>query len=551
MFYRAPLNEDNVSPLNIFDNSPVIHYNYLFHEVEISNKVNYFWDKMGEHIKSLSLKSCDVCEKVFTYILEKCTNLETLSILSCKDLFMSGRLLEGKTEGLFKYNLESLKALSLADNQYLTDALFSRFVVASPALEELNLSACSLQFHIGLIKKFYPSGVDMFENPSESVLTFSFILKVIASRANSIKYLTLSHTLIDGSSLKILSETENLALQSLSLYCCDQLTNVGIKALTTHQTSLKSLDLGLCNRVTDQSLLFISRDLVNLEELNIQRCRAITNLGVIELQKLKKLRSLNISQCENITKEGLENGICAVENRTLEDLDVHSLNLDESALIMLSERLPNLRSLNLSFCFNAVTDTSIQVIFQNQVLLNVLKMSHCDKVSDAGLTGMAKAQDNEVETNLDGPTTSTLDDSPSNLKIYLGSRAEEEIVRDARRKRDVMLMCETISTETCTGYSLARLRCLRELDISNCNRITDVSLTYAFNLKELIDLNLSRCQQITREGMEHLVKNCPTIQNLNLTDCFNLKDDAVEKVVRGLRRLKQLQLVVSLQLAAF
>lgn len=541
VFYRSPLNEENTSLLNIFDNSSVIHHNYFFNEVEISSKLNYFWDKMGEHIKSLTLKSCDICEKVFTFILEKCINLETLSILGCKDLFMSGRLLEGKTEGLFKYNLNDLKSLSLADNQYLTDALFSRFVAASPTLNELNLSACSVQFHIGLIKKFYPSGIDMFESPSESVLTFSFIQKVIASRAESIKHLTLSQTLIDGSNLKILSETDNLRLETLSLYFCDQLTNVGMQALTTHQTTLKSLNLGLCNRVTDQTLVFICRDLVNLEQLNIQRCRAVTNLGIVELQKLKKLKSLNISQCENISMEGLEKGICAEVNKTLQELDLHSLNLDETALIMLSERLPSLQSLNLNYCFNAVTDNSIQVIFKNQVMLKVLKISHCDKVSDGGLTGMGMALDNEPSQDV--PTTS-YNDEPAGLKIHLGSRAEEEIVRDARRKRDVMLMCEKLSTETYSGYSLARLNYLRELDLSNCSRITDVSLTYAFKFNELIEVNLSRCQQITYEGMVHLVRKCPAIECLNLTDCYNLKDDAVLVIVQGLRRLKQLELKV-------
>ncbi|KAJ0182499.1 hypothetical protein K1T71_001868 [Dendrolimus kikuchii] len=538
-FYRSSLTDETISPMNIFENSSIIYYNYFFNEVEISNKLNDFWDKMGENIFCLTLRNCDICEKVFVFMLEKCTNLETLNIQSCKELFMSGRLLEGKTEGLLVNNLENLKSLSLSGNQYLTDALFNRFILAAPDLQEINLSACSLQFHLGLVKKFYPGGSDIFKNASESVLTFYFVLQAIISRAEKIKRLSFSQTLIDGSSLKSLSEVKKLKLESLEMHSCDQLTNTGILALTTHQTSLKELDIGLCTRVTDQSLVHICKNLVNLEYLNIQRCRAVTDLGIAELGKLKKLKSLNISQCELLTKEGLEKGICAEENVTIEELDIHSLNLDQNGLIFLSERLPNLRSLDISYCFNAVTDTSVQVLFKNQIFLHTLKISHCDKVSDAGLTGMGKV---ESEGNDDGPIMSNFDETLLPPKIHLGSRAEEEIVKDAKRKRDVMLMCEKLTMDTYTGFSLARIKGLRELDISGCNRITDVSLTYAFNFKELINLNLSRCQQITYDGIEHLVKNCPSIEYFNLTDCYNLKDEAVRETVKRLRRLKHLEL---------
>lgn len=538
IFYKSVLNEAS-SPLDIFENSHNLYYNYIFNEVEISNKQNEFWDKMGENIRCLTLRSCDICEKEFVYLLQKCTNLETLSIESCKELFMSGRLLEGKTEGFLTENLENLKSLSLSGNQYLTDALFNRFVSAAPALEELDLSACSLQFHAGLVKKFYPPSCDIFQNPSESVLTFFFLQQLINARAKNIKRLYFSYTLIDGAALKSLSEIENLKLESLYVHSCDQLTNTGLLALTNHQVFLKELDIGLCSRVTDQSLVYICNNLVNLEYLNIQRCRAVTDLGIIELHKLKKIKSLNISQCELLTKEGIEKGICAKENETLEELDISSLNLDQTGLILISERLPKLRKWNLSYCFNAVTDTSIQVIFKNQSHLQILKMSHCDKVSDVGLTGMGKVESEHQE---DVPIMSNYDEAHLPTRIHLGSRAEEEIVRDARRKRDVMLMCEKLSMDSYSGYSLARLKSIKELDISGCNRITDVSLTYAFHFKELINLNLSRCQQITHEGLEHLVKNCTSIEYFNLIDCYNLKDEAVNEIVKNLRRLKQLEL---------
>ncbi|XP_045501759.1 F-box/LRR-repeat protein 2 [Colias croceus] len=537
ILYKVDLNCET-SPLEIFENSEIVYSNFLFKEVEISNKLNSFWDKNGENIRCLTLQNCDVRELVFVNILQKCTNLETLNIENCKDLFMSGCLLEGKTDGLVTDSLKNLKCLSLSGNQYLTDALFSRFVKTAPYLEELNLSACSLQFHLGLVKRFYPPGSNIFENPSESVLTFYFVLQYLVTRVKNIKRLLFSKTLIDGAALKLLSETEHLRLEYLQVYSCDQLTNTGILSLTAHQIYLKDLDIGLCSRVTDQSLVYICSNLTNLESLNIQRCRAVTDTGIAELQKLKNLKKINISQCELISKDGIKNGICFELNYVLEELDVNSLNLDQDGLIMISENLPNLKYLDISYCFNGVTDKSIQAIFKNQILLHTLKLSHCDKVSDAGLTGMGKIDD---ETQ-DEPVMSNYNESVSHNRIHLGSRAEEEIVRDAKRKHEVMRMCEKLSMDSFSGYSLARIKSLKELDISGCNRITDVSLTYAFAFKELVNINLSRCQQITHEGIKHLVKNCPSIEYINLIDCYNLKDEAVIEIVKGLYRLQQLEL---------
>ncbi|CAH2242164.1 jg22877 [Pararge aegeria aegeria] len=537
VFFKTDLHGDYL-PLQIIEDSIVPYENFVFREIDISSKINRFWNKIGDNIKVLTIQKCDIHERGINYILQRCTNLEMLNIQNCKELFMSGCLLE-HSESWLVNSFRNLKSLNLSENKYITDALFYRFVKAAPELEHLCLSLCPLQFHGGFIKKFYPKTDYIFQNPSECVFTFYFVMQYIASRVRKIRRLEFSNTLIDGAALKSLAEIEDLKLDSLQLSTCDQLTNAGIIALTTHQQSLRELNIALCTRVTDQSLKYICDNLINLECLNIQRCRAVSNLGVSELHKLKKLKKLNIAQCELITKDGIEQGLCKEENLILEELDLNSLNLHQNCVIMISEKLPNLTYLNLSFCFNAVTDTSVQVIFKNQVHLKTLKITYCDKVSDAGLTGMGKV---EAVGNAEGPVMSSYNEMIAPNRIHLGSRAEEEIIRDARRKRDVMRMCENLTMDSYTGYSLGQLKSLRKLNISGCNRITDVSLTYAFSFKELKSLDLSRCQQITVDGIQHLVKNCPSIEYLDLTDCYNLKDDAVIEIVKGFKRLQHLYL---------
>lgn len=148
------------------------------------------------------------------------------------------------------------------------------------------------------------------------------------------------------------------------------------------------------------------------------------------------------------------------------------------------------------------------MIFKELVLLKSLTLSRCDKVSDLGLTGMGAGSRENVENAW---TYSNIELPKPQLRIRLGSRVEEEIRRDAKRKREVRKMCEDLSTpfeaEICTGFSLARLKGLQQLNLAGCNKITDVSLKYAFNFPDLRILDLSLCQQVNPRTLKKLIAN--------------------------------------------
>lgn len=129
------------------------------------------------------------------------------------------------------------------------------------------------------------------------------------------------------------------------------------------------------------------------------------------------------------------------------------------------------------------------MIFKELVHLQTLKISSCD-ISDIGLTGMDTGN-NEYAEKIQ--VVHKPEFTESRLRISLRSRAEEEIVRDANRKREIMQLCESVSGPF-FGFSLIRLKCLQELDLFGCNNITDISLKHAFVFPELRTLNLSQCQ---------------------------------------------------------
>lgn len=128
-------------------------------------------------------------------------------------------------------------------------------------------------------------------------------------------------------------------------------------------------------------------------------------------------------------------------------------------------------------------------------------------------------------------------------QISLRSKAEQNIVNDANRKKSMLNMIDLpLSKEeiNCSPFSINLLKGLRFLNLSSCNRITDVSLKSSFDFLELKELRLSRCQQVSLLGIEGLVKNSSSIEILDLGQCYNVCDKAIELISRGLKRLTHL-----------
>lgn len=458
-------------------------------------------------------------------------------------------------------------------------------------IQSLNLSGCHISFHNGLYRKFYP---EYQRDASESVLTFHYIMQFIEFQAAHLKSLNFSETLIDGNALTRLAQIKNLYLERLHLRSCDNLRNIGISMFVNHQNTLVELDLSLSLRLTDPSLIEICRCLLQLRSLKLRRCRAITNQGVKEIRLLKKLECLDLSECDAITSTGFIEGVVNEENDRLLELHVSALNICELSVIKIAESLKNLMLLDLSFCRNAVTNLGIQMIFKHLTKLRTLNLEFCEMISDAGVTGMEmcskveKYEKTKLELDQRQNTGAASDGVPSNsgnveavchnapheidavdhpveelrrelqilhnepanarqpLHISLRSKAEEDIVNDAKRKKTMLNMYEQPEQNkeniNCSLYSISRLKGLRSLNLTSCNKLSDVSLKYAFDFVELKQLSLSRCQQVSAIGLECLQSKCPSIEELNLSECHNLTDQAIDIITQRLKRLTHLHL---------
>lgn len=510
------------------DHRQFVHY--TMSNVDITPESLPFWRNHGKYIKTLSFFRCCVQEQVFIKALQYCTALEKLAVQDCKDLLMSGLLLEteedrGKLRAAWRY----LKILDLSYNRYLSDALLIKVLALCPGVNTLILTGCQLSYHNGMFRKFYPEG---FQNPSESVTTFQMIMRYIKSNSRRIKNLSLSETLLDSTSLHKLAQIENMDLLVLQLRSCVQISNHGLIQMCSsgNVNTLTELDIGLCPRITDTSLIILCSSLRQLRRLSLHGCRAITDLGLANIWQLDKLESLNLSDCDGLQGAGILKGLCYKTNYNLRELQLCYLSsITEAIVIGIVEGMPNLRSLDLSHCYNGVTDKSLQHVFRLGSRLRRLSLAQCDQVTDSGLTGMG------VSKLPVAPSIAHL------LRLPLGSRHELEILRDAKEKEEVRELSETeLLASDKSGVSLSTIQGLQYLDISGCYRITDASLKYAFRLIELKKLDMSHCQRITQEGLRHLTSHCTAIEDLNLDMCDGIDDDGVQVAVSYLPRLKHL-----------
>lgn len=379
-FNKVQLNDtcDPTSPLNAFSDSLRYYTKIYLNQVDLDQTDSNFWRRFGEQFTEIVFNVCDLREKSFNAILKQLINLRSLQINNCRELFMSGRLFKNPYDHeAICMACSNVKNISLCNNRYLSDALFSRIVATMKNLQSLNLSGCHISFHNGLYRKFYP---EYQRDASESVLTFHYILQFIEFQAAHLKCLNFSETLIDGNALTKLAQINNLCLESLHLRACDQLTNTGISSFVKYQNTLVELDLSLSLRLTDPSLLEICRSLTQLKTLKLRRCRAITNQSIKEIRLLKNLECLDLSECDAITSVGFIEGVVNEPNDRLKELHVSALNICELAVIKIAESLKNLLLLDLSFCRNAVTNLGIQMIFKHLTKLKTLNLEFCDMV---------------------------------------------------------------------------------------------------------------------------------------------------------------------------
>jgi hypothetical protein len=99
------------------------------------------------------------------------------------------------------------------------------------------------------------------------------------------------------------------ALTHLDLSLCDEVTDVGVRAVST-MPLLASLNLRGCDKITDEAVQAVS-SMSALTSLDLGRFHGLslsqfTDAGVLALSRLPALTHLDVTNCYQVTAAGVE-----------------------------------------------------------------------------------------------------------------------------------------------------------------------------------------------------------------------------------------------------
>ncbi|OCK75147.1 RNI-like protein [Lepidopterella palustris CBS 459.81] len=106
------------------------------------------------------------------------------------------------------------------------------------------------------------------------------------------------------------------------------------------------------------------------------------------------------------------------------------------------------------------------------------------------------------------------------------------------------LNLSTLANEVSDGtlQPLASCKRVERLTLTNCSKITDLSLTQMIEgNRSLLALDVTGLDSLTDKSMVTLANNCIRLQGLNITNCKKLTDDSLELVARSCRHVKRLK----------
>jgi hypothetical protein len=157
-------------------------------------------------------------------------------------------------------------------------------------------------------------------------------------------------------------------LLTLKLDSLPGVTEVGYELIGTLCPHLRTVSIP--GHACDATLLRISNGCLDLRSLSIVECGAVTEVGLRAVfHYCSLLEELNVSQCPRVT-------------------DAVLITLSQHSATSLSDRWPQLRSLNVSHC-TAIMDAGVCAVVRANPLLEELDVSHCPGVTDAVLLALS------------------------------------------------------------------------------------------------------------------------------------------------------------------
>ncbi|KAI1433929.1 RNI-like protein [Xylaria sp. CBS 124048] len=239
-----------------------------------------------------------------------------------------------------------------------------------------------------------------------------------------------------------------------------------------------------------------------IKSLNIRGCLQIEHNKRAEVlvAACKSLINASLEGCRNFQRPALHNLIRS--NKRLTSLNLASMTtVTNSTCKIISQHCPQLEALNVSWC-NHMDARGIRMI-----VLNCLKLKDLRVGEIKGFGNIEVAKSIFLTNNLERLVLSGCDD--------LTDEAFRTMIHGVRPDIDAL-----------TDRPIVPPRKLRHLDLSRCSQLTNQGITVLSHLvPNLEGLLLNGCRELTDAALEPIVDSIPNLTHLELEDLSELTNN--------------------------
>ncbi|XP_029951714.1 dynein regulatory complex subunit 6 [Salarias fasciatus] len=403
----------------------------------------------------LNLSCTLITNETLKELSRNCLNLQYLSLAYCYRLTDEGfiYLRTGKgCSNLFHLNLSGCTQMTLNGFRYVSAGCSSLKEIVINDMPTLS-DSCVLAL---LARCRCLSAISLLDAPHLSDIG----LKAIAEAAELKSFSTEGNNQLTDMSWRALCSSSP-GLRRLHAAQCPRMTDASLRSMATLK-HLQYLDISLCSRVSDDGIRYLTEGASagTLRELNVSQCSYVTDISVMMIaQRLSELCHLNLSYCERLTDEAMEQ----LNGSSICSLDISGCNIQDEGLIHLKGI--HLKKLVLAECVH-VTDVGIERLCKSMRDLEHVDVSHCAALSDAAVRSFSFYCRGLISLRISG--------------------------------------CSKM-TDVAVQYLTCGAQYLRELDVSGCVLLTDRSIGHLERVcPPLRSITMASCCGISRVAARKL-----------------------------------------------
>lgn len=302
-------------------------------------------------------------------------------------------------------------------------------------------------------------------------------------------------------------------LRHINFYKCSQINNTVLQQLAASKCVLEDILIHGCENVSDVGVQAITQGQVELKELILRKLPQLTTKGLINL-KSPKLCKLDLRGCSSLHTDFVASMATVMKNNpTIQSITMSNCNKMEDAAVKVIINNLN-RSLEELDCLpHTLSDDSLAGIANSCPYLKRLNLHGCSRLSGEGLIQLSQGC-TKLEC-LDLSYCSTLSKKPDNESLWTLPTSLVKLSLCGVRLDDERILVECVQ----------RLKCLKSLRLCGVSCLNDKNFEQILQFvgKNLVKLDISGTTTcLTDESLSAVTKHCMSLEGLNLSMCKDI-----------------------------